>query len=147
MSLFSWSKKFSVNVDELDNQHRQLLGYLNELYDAVTRQQGEWCIGKLLDSLQSYAQEHFAEEEWLLEAVEFPELELQKKQHRYFTVEIARMKAAVSEQHELPPQSVLYFLRSWFLNHIFEEDKKYGELFGGEGVLLLASAGLRHAGP
>jgi hemerythrin len=129
MTLFSWSKKFSVNLDEMDNQHKQLLGYLNELYDAVVQHKGERVIGKVVDALESYSQVHFADEEWLLEAVEFPELELQRAQHRYFTEEVGKMKEAINRRHEVPPQSLLYFLRNWFLSHIFEEDKKYGEIF------------------
>lgn len=35
MALIHWSDALTVRVDTLDDQHRQLVAYINELHDAV----------------------------------------------------------------------------------------------------------------
>lgn len=125
METIQWDEKFSVNVAEMDRHHKELLGYLSELQHQLYPGNESQKVGVTLNALAEYARFHFAEEERLLQEQNSPCLSAQINQHAYFTKEVQEM----FRQYNLgilPGQSVLSFLRDWFINHIMQEDHKYG---------------------
>jgi hemerythrin len=40
MALFDWKETYSVGVKEIDNQHKMLVGTLNELFEAMRNTRG-----------------------------------------------------------------------------------------------------------
>jgi hemerythrin-like metal-binding protein len=126
MESFEWKEKFSVHVDEMDNHHKKLLGYFNELQTVIASGEAAGKVSDTLLALIEYSDFHFAEEESLLKSMNSPELAVQINQHAYFTKEVKEMRNQF-DQGKLPSQSVVAFLRDWFINHIMQEDFKYGE--------------------
>jgi len=53
----------TTGVESLDNQHKQLITWLNELLAAMTLGQGRAEVSSLLDKLGGYAVMHFDNEE------------------------------------------------------------------------------------
>ena len=39
MSLFDWKDDYSVEIAEIDEQHKSLIGLINRLYDAVIEEE------------------------------------------------------------------------------------------------------------
>ena len=71
MALMNWSGKYSVGVEELDNQHKALMNVLNELHAASMRGKASEVAGPLIRRIVSIATEHFASEERLMESAKF----------------------------------------------------------------------------
>jgi hemerythrin len=124
MAQFVWKESFSVNVELMDEQHRHLLTLLNQIEDAAGRKSSDDTVGRTIDSLAAYAREHFNAEVKILKSCQYPEIELQLRQHDFFVKQVEEMKATSSSLHL---SSVVSFLRDWFIHHISLEDKKYGE--------------------
>ncbi len=59
----TWDPSMSTGVDTIDQQHKQLISWLNELYDAMQAGKGRDQIGPLLDKLGQYVGMHFKHEE------------------------------------------------------------------------------------
>jgi len=127
MGAFEWNEKFSVHIDEMDNHHKKLLGYFSALENKIRAGNATQKVGEILDALAEYANFHFTEEVRLMRVINYPELETHLIQHAYFTNEVNEMIGQFS-RGTLPSQSVLAFLRDWFINHIMSEDFKYGVL-------------------
>ena len=127
MEDFEWKDKFSVNVVVMDKHHKKLLEYLAELQKELQEGDATQKVGDTLNALVEYTDFHFAEEERLLRAINFPELATQVNQHAYFTNEVHEMNKQF-KQGTLPTRSVLAFLWDWFVKHITNEDHKYGEV-------------------
>jgi|SRR6185369_1231938 len=127
MKIVEWKDKFSVHVDEMDRHHKKLLGYLAELQNEIASDDAAKKVGDTLNALIEYAGFHFSEEERLMRAMSYPGLTVQIGQHAYFTNEVNEM---LKQYHQgtLPSRSVLAFLSDWFINHIMQEDYKYGEM-------------------
>jgi hemerythrin-like metal-binding domain len=127
MKIVEWKDKFSVHVDEMDRHHKKLLGYLAELQKEIASNDAAKKVGETLNALIEYAGFHFVEEERLMRAMSYPELAVQIDQHAYFANEVNEM---LKQFHQgiLPSRSVLAFLSDWFINHIMQEDYKYGKM-------------------
>lgn len=134
MSLFPWSEKYSVSVSEMDNQHKILIGYLNELFDAMSQGKSQQIIGTILSKLVNYTKTHFAEEERQLQRINYPDIGRQKREHELF---IAKLHEFVNEYNSgkvTLSLEVSNFLKNWLANHISIEDKKYGPFFNKKGI-------------
>ena len=125
MDFFKWKDSFSIGIEEIDQQHMSFLEYLNECHLKVSGTKGAEIGQSLIDALKVYAAEHFRFEEALMQAKGYPKLETQERQHKYFESQIAELETAKDEGSERTVESLLAFLRDWFLNHILEEDKDF----------------------
>ena len=66
MALLTWSSKYSVGVQRMDEQHTVLFGMLNDLHESMMKGQAKQIVGPLLKKLAAYTQEHFTAEEGLM---------------------------------------------------------------------------------
>ncbi|MEW6721207.1 MAG: bacteriohemerythrin [Thermodesulfobacteriota bacterium] len=122
-----WKEDFCTGIDEMDEHHRNFFDYLKQLEAAAGGSKGREILEPLLKKLDDYVKHHFSEEERLLELSGFQELERQKRQHEFFAAQVADLKQQFSNGNAYIPISTLAFLKDWFLHHILESDKKYGE--------------------
>ena len=63
MPLFVWNDSYSVKVAELDNQHKKLIGLINQLYDAMKEGKGKDVLEVIFTELIEYTKNHFSAEE------------------------------------------------------------------------------------
>jgi hemerythrin-like metal-binding protein len=133
MSSLEWKTEFCTGVEEMDKHHKKFFNYLKELEDAAGGNKGRDVIELGLKQVDDYIRYHFAEEERLMEITGCPELAAQKKQHEFFASEIADLRDRYSRGEAFVPISALLFLKEWFMRHILETDKKYGEYLSRVG--------------
>ena len=126
MAYIVWKNSFNIGVEEMDEQHKLLVGYINELYDAIQSKNEKAIVEPIFDKLTDYIQTHFVAEEFLLESMNYPMLETQKKQHAFFVSELISLKSSYLDKSQTA-QSMFLFLKDWFLHHIATEDQKYVE--------------------
>jgi hemerythrin-like metal-binding protein len=63
MPTISWDPSMTTGVEALDNQHKQLINWLNDLLSAMSLGRGRAEVASLLDKLGGYALMHFGNEE------------------------------------------------------------------------------------
>jgi hemerythrin len=73
MAMVTWNDNLSVNVAEIDLQHKKLVGLINELFDAMKIGKGKDVTGKILDGLISYTATHFTQEERYFDKFGYPD--------------------------------------------------------------------------
>jgi hemerythrin-like metal-binding protein len=120
MGDFVWKPEYSVGVERLDHQHRGLIDLINMLDD-------ESRMAEVLDRLEVYVDEHFREEERMLEQASYPELARHKQQHKAFEEWLAVSRRAYREPDvsSILCESIRAYLKSWLVNHIMVSDKAY----------------------
>ena len=116
METVAWQQSFDTGIEEIDNQHRQLLGYLNELGAAIRfKDQGK--ITSVLDGLSDYTMSHFAFEETLMEEAEYKYLGPHKHVHQMLIKKVVEFGSKLKAGEDIGEE--LYgFLRRWLINHI-----------------------------
>lgn len=134
MALMDWNKELSVNVKEIDAQHKKLVDLINQLYDAMKEGKGAVASGKILSDLVKYTVEHFASEEKLMKQHGYPGYAEQRKAHEDLTRQVIDFKSQYDKGSISLTPKLMTFLRGWLSNHILITDKNYTVFFNGKGV-------------
>jgi hemerythrin len=118
---FSWKPEFVLGIPDVDAEHERFFQLVNELYVSMVRGDGEQQQGSSLRSLLAYAAFHFEREEALLDAVHYPGVGTQRKQHQWFVEYLERQPTETSGAS----RAALGFAKDWMLEHILGTDKQY----------------------
>ena len=57
--LFHWTDEFSIGLQEIDEQHKELVELLNQLHVAIKEHHGSTTSRQILDKLADYTCTHF----------------------------------------------------------------------------------------
>jgi hemerythrin len=118
----TWNDYYTVGDALLDAEHKQIIGIINELYDAMERGNDRKVLKRLLDHLARYGATHFRHEEQVMHQCGYPEL----PKHRTVHARLRCNTASLRDNLDLVAgRDLLRFLKDWWLGHIQDEDKKY----------------------
>ncbi len=135
MSLFTWKEKYSVNVREIDEQHRKLIEMVAQLDDAMREGKGKQALEKTLQNLIGYTRTHFVAEERIMKANGYPEYEEHKIKHEKMTQKVLQIQKECQAGKLNLSLEVMTFLQNWLERHIMGTDMKYGPFLNGKGVV------------
>lgn len=127
MSLFLWKKSYEIGLPEIDGQHRQLVGLINELSDAMMVKQGYKKAPEILERLLDYIQIHFSAEENLMYQMNYPELEKHREAHLDLTEKVLELSKSYDKEGALDPCELLEFMCAWLKEHMTVDDKQFGK--------------------
>jgi hemerythrin-like metal-binding protein len=131
MKKIVWDDSFSVGIEELDKQHKQIVGVINRLIDEPKEGFDPDEVAKILDELTKFAHYHFKMEEQLLAEHGYPDLQAQQDEHKEFRVELANLCMDSMKNHTIIPINVLLYLKEWWTDHILVKDMKYRPFLTG----------------
>ena len=121
-----WDKTLSVEVPEIDQDHRRLLELFNRLGHAVEEGGPQAEIEAVMDELISCTAWHFQHEERLMEKYGYAGLQEHRAEHEDL---ISSGKALQQQLHQsgtpLSPQEI-EFLEHWLTGHIYGADMAMG---------------------
>lgn len=126
MAKFIWTDQLNVGIDVIDQQHRRIVEYINQLDDARSNGMTNDEIAWLLNDLVDYTISHFGFEESLQEEAGYPFLTSHKKVHELFTKRIADFQQR-AEKGEDVIKALNSLLVTWLFNHIKRDDNDYVE--------------------
>ena len=134
MSMVEWNENYSVKVNELDEHHKKLVGFINDLSDKMKLGKRKDVIGTIVSDLVEYTKFHFSAEEKYMKDFNYPEYDKHKAEHVYFVKKVEEYKDDLEKTNNLLTIKVLSFLVDWLLNHISNTDKKYSKTFNDNGL-------------
>lgn len=136
-----WKNEYSVGVDQIDHQHKQLISIINALELtanlSTARPDYRAKIEDVFNKLVSYTQLHFATEEAMMGMFDYPGMAEHKMGHDAFVEMVSDKKALVvafmdagdMSKAKTQLESVLMFLTRWLVEHIQRSDKEYTTFF------------------
>ena len=125
MASIQWRDSYSVGNDQMDNQHKQLVELVNDLFKVILDKEIEISLSYEVDKLIEYTQEHFKNEETLLEKAGYDFLDQHKATHEKLVKDVIVFKEQIEKGTEGVSSELYTFLRAWLLNHILDEDMQY----------------------
>ena len=134
MNNFDWDKKYDVGVKLFDEQHKQLLTVLNDIYKAMHNKDDKLALAQIINNLRQYAQEHLSVEEACLLENSYPEYEEHVKQHKIFKEKLAGFCEDFNSDKFLLHFELAVFLKNWIVNHIMMVDRKYTDFLNSKGI-------------
>jgi hemerythrin-like metal-binding protein len=134
MFSFDWMKLYSVGIGELDRPHQVIMERLNELHEEMVDGNVNEAVSPLIRDLVSLAAEHFATEEKLMEATEFPGLADHRAKHREVSQKVGEFLARHEQGDKAAYSQIMYFLRNWITHYMQKDDRAYGPWLKDHGV-------------
>lgn len=123
MTFMVWDPSLDTGIEVIDEQHKGIVKFINELHDAATTGDRD-KVGEVLNGLINYTVSHFAFEEDMLEQHNYHLINAHKKVHEAFINRVNKYK----EDHEKGKNIALALsgeLQIWLSNHIKNEDADY----------------------
>jgi hemerythrin len=127
----TWSESYSMRIKEIDDQHKGLINFVNDLFSHVSgNEKEEHAYFKgVIQQAVDYIKTHFATEEKYMLKTKFPGYAEHKKTHEEFILTVVQTAKDYESGKRLTLEKLAYFLKDWILSHIAIMDKKYSEYF------------------
>ena len=134
MALFNWNDSYSVSIKAIDEQHKVLIGLINDLHDAMKIGKGKEVLGPILEELVNYTVYHFGHEERLFTSNGYPDSANHKATHVKLIQQVKDIKNDFDNGKTVLSMEVMNFLKDWLGNHIMGTDKKYVPFLTSKGI-------------
>ncbi|MCU0758227.1 MAG: bacteriohemerythrin [Steroidobacteraceae bacterium] len=127
MTVLAWDPiRFDVGVARMNDEHRVLVGLMNDIHDRAGAGAGKAELQGLFRKLADATVRHFKGEEAYLESIGYADLRTHKAIHAKlladFTAHVARFEAGDGRVEK----AFFDFLSLWLRSHICHVDMKYG---------------------
>ncbi len=122
----AWSNFLSVDVPEMDAEHRQFIARVNELNQAIIESEDKATVARAMDLMLMEAAHHFAHEEELLARWKYPETAAHIAKHAELTAQFQRVMKEFAQTDISFVWAVkgLQF-KQLLVEHLLKEDFKY----------------------
>ena len=134
MSVFEWREEFSVNIAEMDEQHKKLFGLINGLAQARNEGNDREATGKTIEGLIDYVKTHFDSEEKLLKEYDYTDYFDHRQAHIKLTIKVVEFQQRYVKNSLPVANELAEFLSLWLQGHIMGEDKRYGKYLNNKGI-------------
>lgn len=139
MAFFEWTPQLSVGLESVDRQHRLLIGYINELSDAVDDGRSHASLQKVLERLRNYTKVHFAYEEAMFKVYRYEEANDHAHAHHAFVRMIEECETRQAKGEASVAADLRKHLKTWLAEHIRIEDKAYAVVLVERGAAMDAT--------
>ena len=122
-----WSDRYSIGIDEIDNQHKKFFEVAGKFHTDVLNSEGEEAVEEALNFLKNYALKHFKSEEALMNQYDYPQIEKHKKLHQEYLEKFDYLadEYSTSGSSQDLAEEVLTMTQNWLVDHILDEDSHY----------------------
>ncbi|MDR1930155.1 MAG: bacteriohemerythrin [Treponema sp.] len=133
-----WDDKYSVGIQLIDDQHKELISLTNALFRGCLAgpEEAKAYFSETIQGAVDYVKYHFSAEEKILEEIKFPGYENHKSQHKSFIVKILTDVRSFEEGKKFVPNAFVRYLRDWILSHIAVMDKQYADYMQQNNITL-----------
>jgi len=135
MSQIQWTGKLSVDIQEIDLQHRHLIGLIAELENAMAIGADKDILGKVIRELNTYVREHFTTEERWMKRHSFPGLGDHMTQHEAFVEKLLHFELDYLADRTELSADLLDYLMLWIEEHVTGYDQLYAKYFRAKGIV------------
>ena len=122
---FIWKEEYNIGLEEIDTQHRQLLGHIRQLSEAALAKADTAELNRYADKLARYIEFHLGSEELLMRCYEYPGMGLQVTSHEQLRRDL-RQRAQGVINGEAKSHELVMFLMRWFVSHTTSLDRELG---------------------
>jgi hemerythrin len=129
--MLQWSKDYQIGIESIDEEHRKIIDEFENLYKRMHDGKGHDYYEHILEFLDKYVEEHFANEEKFQEDIGYPQIDEHKKVHEAFKAKVKKLEET-HKGKEVTNSDLIEInltVKKWLLDHILEEDRKIGEYY------------------
>ena len=126
MEFITWQDSMSVGIPVIDQDHKIIMRLINFSHRQLIEHHEEKVLSSALNALIDYTLYHFAREELVMKACDYPSIGEHEKLHQDLTKQVADIAHRYHEDSSsIEPEIFLEFLKNWLINHILKQDMKF----------------------
>ncbi len=126
MKALNWDKTLSVEVPEIDEDHRRLVELYNLLSEAVAGAEAAEYINAIAEELIACTVWHFRHEERLMLKYGYEARREHKDEHEELIVSVVGLQQRLRKAGKSVSPEEVAFLERWLMEHIYGADMKMG---------------------
>ena len=130
MSLMQWKPEYSVGIDSMDDEHREMINLINEIYEKLESEldtdQIEQCLGDIFSTISM----HFALEERLMQKSNYAEYQAHKDDHEDLLDQIRDLMDDFAGDTSSGATMLEQSLSNWFAGHFSTFDARLHGVLG-----------------
>ena len=121
-----WEKILSVEVDEIDEDHRKLVNLFNILSHSVTEGDDPDYLEAVLEELINCTVWHFSHEERLMLKYGYEGIAEHKAEHQELIKSVKELQQKFLQTGKIIANEDIEFLECWLSEHILTTDMRLG---------------------
>lgn len=125
-----WNSTLSVQVEEIDEDHRKLVDLFNILNHSVAEGDATDYIEAVLEELISCTVWHFRHEERLMVKYGYEGILEHKTEHQELIESAKTLQQKFQQKGKQVSSEDIEFLEHWLTEHIFVADMEMGSYLG-----------------
>ena len=135
MHIIAWSNEFALGIDEIDEQHKALVGMINALDASTHGDSSPDSVRGMLGDLNDYVRDHFAFEERLMAGGGCsPDLVTRHfGEHAYFRSVLKDLTSDFENERRNVTGNLIEYLVHWLLHHIVVVDRAMAHQLNAAG--------------
>lgn len=122
-----WDDTLSVQIDEIDDDHKRLVDAFNLLNQSISNGDDSTYILALLNELIHLTVYHFSHEERLMLKYHYQGLDEHKKEHNELIQSATELQTKFMNQNDTVKEENIEFLEHWLTGHILGADMEMSE--------------------
>jgi len=130
MALLQWKDQYSVGIEAVDHEHRELIDLINKLHDEMSAHAGAAAIEAFFGDLFKAISAHFALEERFMRERKYDEFIQHKRDHERLLDEIRDIMDDFAEREEVMEAELAPRLEAWFGRHFETHDARLHKALG-----------------
>jgi len=130
MALIEWKDSYSVGVEAVDHEHRELIEIINELHESLLKGAGEPDVTAFLGEIFRAISAHFALEERFMREHRYDQLNEHKEAHEQLLEEIRDIMDGYEADPEGASKLLSGRLDAWFTEHFKTHDARLHHRLG-----------------
>ena len=121
---YDFTEDLLTGNDMIDEQHEQLFGHINNLLRACGEGKGRAELGRVVQFLIDYTEEHFSAEERLQDKYKYPDRENHKRYHEVFKHALREMADELEREGATVTLvgKINKSVGDWLVNHVKKQD-------------------------
>lgn len=124
MALIDWKEEFSVGVPDVDHEHRQLIGLINDLHATLSSGDSGTSVLDFLAEINAQITAHFALEEKIMRERHYDQYQDHKRDHERLLDEIRDIMDDYEENAFYSDAELSDCLERWFSEHFRTRDAR-----------------------
>jgi hemerythrin-like metal-binding protein len=130
MALIEWKEQFSVGVADVDHEHRELIGLINKLHDAMSGEHATLTVPDFLGEIYAHVSAHFALEEKIMREHNYDQYLDHKEDHERLLDEIRDIMDDYEENAYFSDDDFASHVERWFTGHFSTKDSRLHKHLG-----------------
>lgn len=129
MTLLEWRDEFSIGIQEVDHEHRELIGMINALHAELGGDRSSARIEAFFGEILAGISAHFALEEKVMRARHYDAIAEHKADHERLLDDLRDMMDDQARGEVLDEVAFAARLAEWFSAHFRVQDSRLHRFF------------------